>query len=130
MQVIYLDVATLACTPVTTISSAFGPVSTDGLDLLINGLLTALVLPDINKFIGGGFALPSIDGVALTSSSITPVAGSLQISTDISWNPSAVMAAAAAAQGAEEEKEAEQKQHEEEHKGKTEEDREHELYHE
>ncbi len=85
---IYIDVATLACTPVTAISSAFGPVSTDGLGLLINGLLTALVLPDINKFLGKGFALPKIDGVALTRSAITPVAGSLQISTDISWNPS------------------------------------------
>ena len=86
---IFLDVGSLDCTPLQTISSEFGNVTgLDGLQFLVSGLLSGVVLPEINKFLGGGFALPSIDGVTLTSSSITPVNGSLQISSDIAWNPS------------------------------------------
>lgn len=91
-QVIYLEITELACTPLTVISSEFGNITTDGLDMLISGLLTSVVLPELNKFIGNGFALPSIDGVSLTSSAITPVNGTLKISSDISWDPSSFMA--------------------------------------
>ena len=145
----------LDCSPLATLSSEFGNVTgLDGLQLLISGLLSGVVLPNINKFLGSGacvracvrslvracvracgragrsrvsltrarararvcvstpwnllvnntqqrgtarhgtargaptgIALPSIDGVSLTKSAITPVDGALAISSDISWDP-------------------------------------------
>lgn len=86
-EVIHLLVETLACSTLRVISSSFGNISTAGLDMLISTVLTNIVLPDINRFLGSGFALPSFDGVCLTNTSIIAVNGSLQISSDIEWNP-------------------------------------------
>jgi hypothetical protein len=94
-EIINLAIASLGCTPLSVVSSEFGNVTVDGLDMLVTTLLTAVVLPDLNKFLAGGFVLPSMDGVTLTALAIDFVGGTMQITSDIAWAPTFVAAAAA-----------------------------------
>ena len=82
-----LNVTEIACSPITSVWSGYGPVDPSGINIIVDYVLSSVLVPYVNKLVAGGFALPSIDGVTFLNSVIASGNNTVRIGTDIAWKP-------------------------------------------
>lgn len=68
------------------VSTSIGDVDTSYLTDLVNLLLVAGVVPEINKSTQRGFLVPTVDGVSLVSPTLAYNPGYISVSTNISYS--------------------------------------------
>lgn len=70
--------------------SSVGSVEVGLIQILINGIVDGLVLPDINKKIAGGLPLPTLAGLAMTDSTVFLGDGWIGLASNFTYTPPSV----------------------------------------
>ena len=73
-------------------SSAVGPVNTAALQALVDFVLGAVVVPEVNALMATGLPLPAFDGVTLVNPVVRYANGSMTLGTNFSFAPPAALA--------------------------------------
>eukprot|EP00055_Hartaetosiga_balthica_P004441 m.11608 g.11608 ORF g.11608 m.11608 type:complete len:503 (+) comp3865_c0_seq2:95-1603(+) len=73
---------------IDVLNTNIGKIDVSVLDSVIQLFCKSILLPGLNKAIGKGIPLPTIDGVSFVNSQVLFNPGYLVIDTDISYNPS------------------------------------------
>jgi len=73
---------------ITANSSEVGTVRAGLMQTVVDDLLSKLVIPYLNKIIGKGFPLPTIDGLGFSDPDISIATNCIVIQTDVTYTPS------------------------------------------
>jgi lipopolysaccharide-binding protein len=68
-------------------STNIGPVNVTVLNTIVNALTTSVLIPLLNKLIGGGFPIPTVDGITFISPQVTLMSGYFTMETNFTYKP-------------------------------------------